>query len=67
MKDAKKQIPLRINEKLWDKLNAWANDDFRSLNGQIEWLLTECVKNREKGKSFGTADNSNTEAVNKDG
>ena len=26
----------------------WAEDDFRSLNGQIEYLLTECVKRRKK-------------------
>jgi hypothetical protein len=27
---------------------AWAADDFRSVNGQIEYLLTECVKKRRK-------------------
>lgn len=49
---AKKQIPLRLNEKLYDELAAWAEDDFRSVNGQIEYLLTECVKRRRKnGKS----------------
>ncbi|MDR0818538.1 MAG: Arc family DNA-binding protein [Oscillospiraceae bacterium] len=46
MKDSKKQIPLRVSEKLWEELNAWAADDFRSLNAQIEYLLTECVKKR---------------------
>ncbi len=45
----KKQIPLRISDKLYAELSAWAQDDFRSLNGQIEFLLTECVKKR-KGK-----------------
>ncbi|MGI6107815.1 MAG: PTS ascorbate transporter subunit IIC [Lachnospiraceae bacterium] len=49
---AKKQIPLKLNEKLYDELAAWAEDDFRSVNGQIEYLLTECVKQRRKnGKS----------------
>ena len=42
----KKQVPLRLNKKLWEALNSWAADDFRSLNGQIEYLLTECVKKR---------------------
>lgn len=45
----KKQIPLRISDKLYAELSAWAQDDFRSLNGQIEFLLNECVKKR-KGK-----------------
>jgi len=42
----KKQVPLRLNKKLWEALSAWAEDDFRSLNGQIEYLLTESVKRR---------------------
>lgn len=50
-KDAKKQIPLRVSAKLYSELAAWAEDDFRSLNGQIEYLLTECVRQRRK-KSF---------------
>ena len=44
----KKQVPLRISAKLYDALSAWAEDDFRSLNGQIEYLLTECVRQRKK-------------------
>ena len=49
MKDgSKKQIPLRLSESLWKELTAWAEDDFRSLNGQIEYLLSECVKKRRK-------------------
>ena len=50
MADSKKQIPLRISEKLYNELNSWAEDDFRSVNGQIEYLLTLCVKERKKGK-----------------
>ena len=44
----KKQIPLRLSAKLYAELCAWAEDDFRSVNGQIEYLLTECVKKRKK-------------------
>lgn len=44
----KKQVPLRLSSSLWKELVAWAEDDFRSLNGQIEYLLTECVKRRKK-------------------
>ena len=46
----KKQILLRMSQTLWKDLAAWAEDDFRSLNGQIEYLLTECVRQRKKGK-----------------
>lgn len=50
----KKQVPLRLSEKLYADIAAWAEDDFRSLNGQIEYLLTECVKQRKKdGKYVG--------------
>ena len=44
----KKQIPLRLSPKLYAAIAAWAEDDFRSVNGQIEYLLTECVKQRKK-------------------
>ncbi len=50
----KKQVPLRLSPKLYNQLAAWAEDDFRSLNGQIEYLLTECVLQRKKnGKYVG--------------
>ena len=44
----KKQVPLRLNEKLYNAIAQWAEDDFRSINGQIEYLLTECVRQRKK-------------------
>ena len=50
----KKQIPLRLSEKLYADIAAWADDDFRSVNGQIEYLLSECVRQRKKdGKYVG--------------
>lgn len=49
---AKKQIPLRLNEQLYDAIAAWAEDDFRSVNGQIEYLLTECVRQRKKNGKY---------------
>jgi len=44
----KKQLLLRLSSTLWKELASWAEDDFRSINGQIEYLLTECVKKRKK-------------------
>ena len=48
-KNGKKQIPLRISDALYAELERWAEDEFRSVNGQIEYLLTQCVKYRKKG------------------
>lgn len=48
----KKQLPLRLSAKLYAELTAWAEDDFRSVNGQIEYLLTECVKQRKKNGGY---------------
>lgn len=41
---AKKQILLRLSPGLWNDLAKWAEDDFRSINSQIEYLLAEAVK-----------------------
>ncbi|HCS73702.1 MAG TPA: PTS ascorbate transporter subunit IIC [Clostridiales bacterium] len=48
MSETKKQVPLRISSKLYEQIAAWAENDFRSINGQIEYLLTQCVKQRKK-------------------
>ena len=49
---AKKQVPLRLSASLWNELAQWAEDDFRSVNGQIEYLLTECVRQRKKNGKY---------------
>ena len=48
----KKQIPLRLSAKLYAEIAAWAEDDFRSVNGQIEYLLSECVRQRRKNGKY---------------
>ena len=35
---------------MWQELSAWAADDFRSINGQIEFLLAEAIKKRKQTK-----------------
>lgn len=45
---AKKQIVLRLAPSLWEEVARWAEDDFRSINGQIEYILTEAIRNRKK-------------------
>ena len=54
MAEPKKQIPLRLNAKLYEALAAWAEDDFRSVNGQIEYLLTECGRQRKTNGRYGS-------------
>ena len=48
----KKQVTLRISEKLFNDIASWAEDDFRSINGQIEYILSECVKQRRKNGGY---------------
>ena len=52
----KKQVPLRLSAALYDAIAAWAEDDFRSVNGQIEYLLTECVIQRKKNGKYVSDD-----------
>lgn len=41
---AKKSFVLRIDEATFAALEKWAADDFRSVNGQLEWLLSQALK-----------------------
>lgn len=43
----KKSFLLRINQDLWKELEAWAADEFRSVNGQIEFILKRAVQKRK--------------------
>ncbi len=42
----KKQVPLRLSPSIYNAIAKWADDEFRSVNGQIEYLLSECIKKR---------------------
>ena len=50
--NSKKQVPLRLSVPLYNAIAAWAEDDFRSVNGQIEYLLSECVRQRKKNGKY---------------
>jgi hypothetical protein len=41
---AKKNFPLRIDPKIFTLLESWANDEFRSVNAHIEYLLRESLR-----------------------
>jgi len=47
----KRPFLLRISPELMEELRTWANQELRSLNGHIEWVLREAVKQRTGGKS----------------
>jgi hypothetical protein len=44
--EPRKSFLLRIDPKLWTELDAWAQEDLRSVNGQIEFLLKQAVNKR---------------------
>ena len=44
----KKSFLLRLSQAMWDELEKWAADDFRSVNGQIESILNEAIGRRRK-------------------
>ena len=54
----KKSFVLRISEEKMKALEKWAADEFRSTNGQIEWIITKALKD---SKRFKKIDSSNTD------
>ncbi len=46
MADEKKGFLLRLPPPLLDELRRWAEQDMRSTNGQIEWILRNALKDR---------------------
>ena len=41
---ARKQYPLRIDPEIWEAVQRWADDEVRSANGQVEWILRDTLK-----------------------
>lgn len=54
---AKKNFPLRLDEKMMKAVEKWAADEFRSTNGQLEWIIREALK--KAGRLPKTSDESN--------
>ena len=44
----KKAFALRINEEMLKTIEKWASDEFRSTNGQIEWILMRALKDAKR-------------------
>jgi hypothetical protein len=45
----RKAFLMRIDPVLWAELEAWAQDEMRSVNGQVEYLLKQAVARRKRG------------------
>ena len=41
---AKKAFPLRINEDIWQAVRRWSDDELRSVNAQIEYVLRDALR-----------------------
>ena len=44
----KKSILLRLSPKMWEEISRWADDEFRSVNGQIEYIINDALRKRSK-------------------
>lgn len=53
--EERKSFLLRINPDLWKDLEAWAQDELRSVNGQIEYLLKQAVNQRKRSAASARA------------
>lgn len=54
----RKSFLLRIDPKLWSELESWAQEELRSVNGQIEYLLRQAVAQRRKGSAYSSTSTS---------
>lgn len=54
----RKAFPLRIAPPLYDAIQKWADDELRSVNGQIEYLLRDALKRAGRLRAEGDADTS---------
>jgi hypothetical protein len=57
----KKAFPLRINAQVLEAVQHWADDELRSLNAQIEYVLRESLRKSGRLKNTSTAGNGNEE------
>lgn len=57
----RKSFPLRIDPLLFKELEAWAHQEFRSVNGQLEFLLRDAVRRRKGGTTNSSKDDASGE------
>ncbi len=59
---AKKSFVLRLDPKDYEALERWASDEFRSINGQLEWIINKALK--DAGRKPGGSKNENGQQDN---
>lgn len=52
----KKPFVLRLDPEVFKALEKWAADEFRSTNGQIEWIITKTLRDANRLKPKGKSD-----------
>ena len=57
----KKNFALRIESEVYDAIEKWAADEFRSANGQIEWILAEALKKAKRMPKKGVKETGDKE------
>jgi hypothetical protein len=56
----KKVFALRVNEDLLKAVERWASDEFRSVNGQLEWIISKALKEAKRMPPAGNIEKTNT-------
>ncbi|MGB4841113.1 MAG: hypothetical protein WBP08_19045 [Saprospiraceae bacterium] len=51
MMSGKKSFVLRLNARTYEALEKWAADEFRSVNGQLEWIIDKSLKDAKRTKT----------------
>ena len=59
----RKSFLIRIDRELLDSVQRWANDDLRSLNGQIEFLLRDALKRAGRGRRDGATETTDASEI----
>ena len=52
----KKSFVLRVDPEVMQAVERWANDEFRSINGQLEWIINNSLKQAKRLKTQGKSD-----------
>ncbi|MCG8582716.1 MAG: DNA-binding protein [Bacteroidales bacterium] len=57
----KKSFVLRIDPETFKQIEKWADDEFRSVNGQLEWMIHKCLKDAKRLKQNSKESKKETE------
>ena len=61
-----KNFVLRLDEEMMNAIEAWAADEFRSTNGQLQWIITEALRKAHRLPKQQLRDKAETKTTNKD-